>query len=671
MSPAAPSASPSSPPRSDGTSRSSGSAHLKKVWVRSLVSNEVEFFEVKSQRLRIGRSKDCDIVLHGSYVEPEAVVIQQGPKGWELSVTGSNTVVEAENEEYKYGRRLELKHELWLKIYPYSLMLDFGENRSLSSDDPLGQMDLRLSSLIGQTHFELLDRFKEVARDDQPKAEEVLLVERSIEEMCRLKGMLEPGSETREYLKFIAGRCIHSELITGLISDAKRMTDPSNEDPNNIRKQAESSKNSKEWTKMLTSNPQFEMELSRLIEYIKQKLELDRFGKDLSKKIDEVETQYWTFWEEKCASKVEEKLKEYLALRYVRRQIKDLIYGLGPLEDLLESPVISEIMVVDHKRIYVERNGVLENSGRRFISNRVTETIIEKIVTRAGRKIDKSKPLVDCRLDTGDRVNAVISPIAISGPCLTIRKFPTRSITIDDLVRIGSLTKTTADFLRATVINRRNIIVSGGTGSGKTTLLNCLSNFIPDKERIVTVEDTAELKLMKEHVVQLQTKEGSKEGAEAFTIRDLVKNALRMRPDRVVVGECRGGEALDMLQAMNTGHDGSMTTIHANSSEDAMLRLEVLVQQSDAKLPAISIQRQISSAVDLIIQLNRHHGRRRITQITEVSEVDPDKQCVLTKDIFRLEEYDGEERLSPTGALPSFLPEMLDRKLITLDFFYL
>src|SRR5262249_1820379 len=281
-----------------------------------------------------------------------------------------------------------------------------------------------------------------------------------------------------------------------------------------------------------------------------------------------------------------------------------------------------EIMVVDKDRIFVEKAGVLQNSGRRFISDEVTLAIIERIVARVGRRIDRSSPLVDARLADGSRVNAVIPPVAVSGPCLTVRKFPARKLTVADLVEKGSLSKSAAAFLRSAVLARKNILVSGGTGTGKTTLLNCLSDFIPDKERIVTVEDTAELQLQKEHVVRMETKLANVEGAGAYTIRDLVRNALRMRPDRIVVGECRGPEALDMLQAMNTGHDGSMTTIHANTAGDVILRLEVLVQMA-AELSMASIHRQIGSAIDLVVQLARlRDGRRVDSQITQFVDVD-------------------------------------------------
>jgi pilus assembly protein CpaF len=334
---------------------------------------------------------------------------------------------------------------------------------------------------------------------------------------------------------------------------------------------------------------------------------------------------------------------------------------------LIRAPTINEIMVVRSDQIYVERDGVLELSGRRFISDKVTESIIERIVAQVGRRIDKSQPLVDARLPDGSRVNAVIPPLAIRGPCLTIRKFPLRRLTMDDLVELGSITRAAAMFLRACVIDRKNVLVSGGTGTGKTTLLNVLSSFIPVKERIITIEDTTELQLHQDHVVTLETKQANVEGTGAYTIRDLVKNALRMRPDRILVGECRGAEALDMLQAMNTGHDGSMTTVHANSSEEVVKRLEVLVLMA-VDLPVQSIHRQIASAVNVIVQITRFpDGRRLVSQISEVVGYDPDLAQPVVHDIFNLR--DG-RALHPTGYLPTFVEPLIGKNLLQLEFLY-
>ena len=364
---------------------------------------------------------------------------------------------------------------------------------------------------------------------------------------------------------------------------------------------------------------------------------------------------------------IHHELRKYLILRTLKKDLKDTIFGFGPLQDLLRAPTVTEIMVVSSDQIYVEQAGVIECSGRRFISDDVTESIIERIVAQVGRRIDKSQPLVDARLPDGSRVNAIIPPLAVKGPTLTVRKFPAQRLTMDDLVELGSVSAAAATFLRACVIDHRNVLVSGGTGSGKTTMLNVLSFFIPFKERIVTIEDTTELRLHQEHVVTLETKPPNVEGTGEYTIRDLVRNALRMRPDRILVGECRAGEALDMIQAMNTGHDGSMTTVHANSAREVVERLEVLVLMA-ADLPITSIHRQIASALDLIVHLDRMPGgRRAITQVSEVIGYDPDQKQILINDIFN---YRDGLALRPTGYLPSFIDSLVDKELLDLEFLY-
>ena len=283
-------------------------------------------------------------------------------------------------------------------------------------------------------------------------------------------------------------------------------------------------------------------------------------------------------------------------------ELVDEALGLGPLEPLLEDPSISEIMVIDPLTIYVERDGRLELCEACFTDDERVRCVIERIVTPLGRRIDESQPLVDARLKDGSRVNAVIRPLALRGTCITIRKFPKRRLLLEDLIAKGSLNQKMARFLTRSVAAKKNILISGGTGSGKTTLLNLLSGAIPDEERIVTIEDAAELQLHEPHVVSLETKTANMEGKGAFTIRDLVRNALRMRPDRIVVGECRGGEALDMLQAMNTGHDGSLTTVHANAPSEALSRLETLSLMAGLDLPARAIREQIARSIHLIVQ---------------------------------------------------------------------
>jgi len=336
------------------------------------------------------------------------------------------------------------------------------------------------------------------------------------------------------------------------------------------------------------------------------------------------------------------------------------IIGLGPLEQLLADDDISEIMVNGPKRIYIEKKGKLIRTDITFANDDHVLRIIDRIVAPLGRRIDESSPMVDARLQDGSRVNAIIRPLALNGPTLTIRKFRKNPLTINDLIKYGSMSREMADFLEACVKSRLNVVVAGGTGSGKTTLLNVLSSFIPEDERIITVENAAELQLVQDHVVTLESRPPNVEGRGEVSIRDLVINCLRMRPERIVVGECRGGETLDMLQAMNTGHDGSMTTIHANSPRDGIGRIETMCLMAGMDLPARAIREQVVSAVHIFVQQSRlQDGSRRVTQITEVSGMEGD--VVVLQDIFVFEQTGLDERgkivgqLRPTGVRPKFI----------------
>lgn len=345
-------------------------------------------------------------------------------------------------------------------------------------------------------------------------------------------------------------------------------------------------------------------------------------------------------------------------------QIAAEILGFGPISILLEDDTITEIMVNGPKNVYVERAGKLTRVPVSFESNEHVMRIIERIVAPLGRRIDESSPYVDARLPDGSRVNAVIPPISLVGPILTIRKFSRNPITVDQLIGFGSITPEAVRFLEACVIARKNIIVSGGTGSGKTTLLNVLSGFIPSDERILTIENAAELQLRQEHVVILESRPMNIEGKGEISIRDLVINALRMRPDRIVVGECRGDEALDMLQAMNTGHDGSLTTAHSNSPRDTLSRLETMCLMAGMDLPMRAIREQISSAVDLIVHQERmRDGTRKVVNITEVSGMEG--EIITTTDLFVFEQMGTEDgkivgRLRPTGLRPKFMNDIED-----------
>ena len=340
------------------------------------------------------------------------------------------------------------------------------------------------------------------------------------------------------------------------------------------------------------------------------------------------------------------------------KEILDEALGLGPLEDLLADDSVSEIMVNGPDRIFVERHGRLERTDASFMDDAAVLAVIERIVSPLGRRVDESQPYVDARLADGSRVNCVIHPLSLVGPCLTIRKFARRQLFDRDFIAFGTMTQAMADFLRICVLLRKNIVVSGGTGSGKTTLLNVLSNYLPANERILTIEDAAELRLAQPHLVRLEARPPNLEGRGAVTIRDLVRNALRMRPDRIIVGECRGGEALDMLQAMNTGHDGSLTTVHANSPRDVISRLETMVLMSGLELPSRAIREQIASAVDLIVHESRlSDGSRKITCISEVLGMEGTQ--ITLQDLFVFKQTGLDERgrvlgaFEPTGATPS------------------
>jgi pilus assembly protein CpaF len=369
-------------------------------------------------------------------------------------------------------------------------------------------------------------------------------------------------------------------------------------------------------------------------------------------------------WLEKALGsiKVEQSLSAAVRLQVVDSALADLV-GYGPLEMLLRDDEINEIMVNGAKLVFVERNGELYETDIKFDDTAHLLRLIDRILLPLGRRVDYDNPTADARLPDGSRVNVVIPPVAVDGPTLTIRKFPQTKMNIEDLINLGTLTSYMAKFLEACVVARLNILISGNTSSGKSTMLNILSTFIPNHERIVTIEDAVELQLKQRHVVRLETKLPNVDGAGAVTIRDLVRNALRMRPDRIVVGEVRGGETLDMLQAMNTGHSGSLTTLHANSPRDAIARLETTALMSGIDLPIVAIRKQVSSAVNLIVHLTRlPDGTRKVTHITEVSGMEGD--IVTQTDIYKFvstgTSTDGKilGEIKPTGIRPMFSPRL-------------
>jgi pilus assembly protein CpaF len=409
----------------------------------------------------------------------------------------------------------------------------------------------------------------------------------------------------------------------------------------------------------LTLNPEYQELKFKLHRKLLDKINLEALATIENQKVRvEVRNALMSLMDE------ESTLLSSLERQQICDEVLDEVFGLGPLEPLLQDPTISDILVNTHKQVYVERKGQLELTNVTFKDNNHLLRIIDKIVSQVGRRVDESSPMVDARLADGSRVNAIIPPLAVDGPLLSIRRFGTEKLMPEDLVAKKSMTQGMLDLLKAAVGSRLNVIVSGGTGSGKTTMLNGLSAFISPKERVVTIEDAAELQLKQPHVVRLETRPPNLEGEGAIRQRELLINALRMRPDRIVVGECRGEEALDMLQAMNTGHDGSMTTIHANSPRDVISRMEVMVTLASASLPVTAIRAQISSAIDVIVQVERlSDGSRRCRSITEVTTMEGD--MVMLQDLFVFEKIglspEGRVigRFAATGIRPRFYERLL------------
>ncbi len=624
-----------------------------KVWYNKIHDSRRTMVEIADPVIRIGRDQTNTIVLQSPLVSKRHAIVTQQNGKLKLENVGINGCMVGETEVLG-GQSLEFTPGQQVRIWPYSLTFE----AEAASVITRAQLETHLRSIMAdlelRIHKQLLERLDlyELETNRVGNTDSILLLENNIEDICRELNLF--GPENAPLLEEVTGLTLRDYLINQLILEG-----------GSARLGTEGGLVKNEFDVPATLISEREAELHELLRYTREKLALD-LETDLSGRIQKVENQFAAVFP-LVRPHLHQELRRYLILRTLKKDLKDTVFGFGPLQDLIRAPTINEIMVVKSDHIYVEREGVLELSGRRFISDKVTESIIERIVAQVGRRIDKSQPLVDARLPDGSRVNAIIPPLAIRGPCLTIRKFPAHRFTMDDLIELGSMTPSAAVFLRACVIDRKNVLVSGGTGTGKTTMLNVLSSFIPHKERIVTIEDTTELQLHQDHVVTLEAKPANVEGAGAYTIRDLVKNALRMRPDRIIVGECRGPEAIDMLQAMNTGHDGSMTTVHANSSEEVIKRLEVLVLMA-VDLPVVSIHRQIASAIDVIVQITRMPGGKRVvTQVSEVSGIDPDTQQLIITDIYNFR--DG-QILHPTGYLPTFVESLIHKKLLELRFLY-
>lgn len=632
-----------------------------KIWFNKINESRRSIFEVVDKdedgnpievAVTIGRDPENMLVLESPLVSRKHAIVRRLDDCFELENVGLNICMIGETD-VGVGETAQFDGGMPVRIWPYTLSFELETIPEISRQEFDNHIRNVMANLEQRIHKQLLERLDLVGMESSrtPDQRSILLLENNIQDCCREMEVFSEDNE--ELLNNVVGLVLRDLLTNQIILEGS------------VDSKRSATLTSNEFDVPATLIPEREQELQNLLRMLKDQLKLD-VPTDTSEKIRIVEEQAQSKFPA-LQRFLHAELRRYIILRALKKDLKDTVFGFGPLQDLLRVPSITEIMVVSSDQIYVETDGVIERSGRRFISDQVTESVIERIVAQVGRRIDKSQPLVDARLPDGSRVNAIIPPLAIRGPCLTIRRFPEQRLTIEDLIEKESLTSSAAAFLRAAVGNKRNILVSGGTGSGKTTMLNAMSSFIPYKERIVTVEDTAELKMHQEHVVTLETRPANVEGSGEYNARDLVKNALRMRPDRLIVGECRGGEALDMLQAMNTGHDGSMTTVHANSSAEVIERLELLVLMA-VELPIKAIHRQIASALDLVVQLNRtNDGRRMVTQISEIERMDEETGDLIVTDIFNSR---NGVSLQPTGYLPSFVDQLVDKNLLDLGFLY-
>jgi len=624
-----------------------------KIWYNKVSESRRSVVEVDGDEVYIGRDPTNDVILKSPLVSRRHAILRR--KNGELSLenVGVNSCLVGDTEVLG-GDRVTFGPNVKVRIWPFTLSFQTDATAGISRSELEAHLRSIVADLELRIHKTLLERLDlyDMEATDANDTETILLLENNIEDVCRELDVFDNQNEA--VIEEITGLSFCDHLINQLIMETGE---------DQVFDLAVLTSN--EFDVPATLVPERETELHGLLQFAREKLELDGLP-DVSLKIHRVEEKFPDVFQH-LRPHLHYELRKYIVLRMLKKDLKDIAFGFGPLQDLLRAPTITEIMVVRSDQIYVERDGVIEKSGRRFISEKVTESIIERIVAQVGRRIDKSQPLVDARLPDGSRVNAIIPPLAVFGPCLTVRKFPIQRLTMDDLIESGTISKAAATFLRACVIDHRSVLISGGTGSGKTTMLNVVSSFIPYKERVVTIEDTCELRLHQEHVAALESKPANVEGTGAYTIRDLVANALRMRPDRIIVGECRGGEALDMIQAMNTGHAGSMTTVHANSSEEVVERLELLMLMG-AELPISSIHRQMASAIDVIVHLDRlSDGRRVVSQVSEVTGVHPETTDVLVMDIFNRR---NEQSLEPTGRMPSFIDALVERQLLDLDFLY-
>ena len=600
------------------------------------------------QGFAIGRDSDCALCLHPSkFVSRRHLFAERTEDGWQLLVNSGAGAVTVDGDRVGPGDSKELKPYSEVRIAEFVLKFIQGEDEAalLASH---GEEDLNeLQRSLHANVLKLLDlrtRGTEAVTATTNALERISeLVDQLLDGEYRARVLEAPTTRARMLATALELRM--SLLVASgenpLAADHDRVETPGR-------------------------NSELEDEVTQVLGMITEDIGWDPEAASDADMVDAL-GQKTLDWVNANGGALATNVVEYAIGLYLKKVVCDMIFGLGPLQDLLDSQLVSEIMIVSPELVYIERAGKVIRSNKTFLGDEALLAVIDRIVAPLGRRVDRSSPMVDARLSDGSRVNAVVPPLALKGPCVTIRRFPTHRITIEDMIKWGAVAASAQVLLDAFVKARKNIVVAGGTGSGKTTWLNVLSGFIKEDERLVTVEDSAELQLAQEHVVSLETRPANVEGAGGVSIHDLVRNALRMRPDRVIVGECRGGEAFDMLQAMNTGHDGSMTTVHANSSLDTISRIETMCMMA-VEIPIQAIRHQVTQAVDIIVFIRRLRGGRRIVeQITEVLGVDPATGEPELRDLMLAVGVGQERELRPTGYLPTFLADLLEKGLIDLE----
>jgi len=593
------------------------------IHIHDLQDNRIGEFRLQDT-LSLGKSPDCDIVLDSLYISAEhARFAVEGPQVYVESI-GLNGVM-VNDVDVPRGGRAELKPDDTISLPGFILQVTGIRPTRHASDY---EMERALSELKRDIHSELLE-----AANLTGVVAESNDAEMSAEIDEKLAVLLERiASLPDDLLEHIVQRSVREEAVSTIVRG--EMT--------------QSKRRSLAWESSAERIAFDQLVTTCLADF--------GIKKDYSSlTIGALHDRFAEIYQRNRQA-LSPLQKRFIARESIRNDLLALVYGLGPLEDLMQLPDITEIMVVGKDRIFIEKGGGLEETGRAFPSEDDLNVAVNRMVRPIGRALNRAEPIVDARLNDGSRVHIVIPPVAINGTSVTIRRFREEPFTLDDLINFGSLTSQAASFLRACILARKNLVISGGTGSGKTTLLNVLGAQIPNDQRLVVIEDSAELQLPQPNQVNLETRKANLEGKGEIPIKALVRASLRMRPDRIIVGECRSGEALDMLQAMNTGHDGSMTTGHANSPQEMIQRLQVMVMEAGEDMPVTAIRQQISAAVDLIVQIQRQRDRsRKVTHISEVVGYDPVEGEVVMEDIFKLvERQDGDSELRFTGYLPTF-----------------